>query len=178
MHSRKNNLWRAGWLALALAAGPGAASAQSAQGVVASGTPVDTPLALAKGEFVAGQWEAAPGVTLDLLDADGRHLRRLSDAERPAGGLMLVAPADGRYTVRASGQGAYRWTLNERVPLAAARAGARHRQPAPGGAGARTGAGRQYRRVLARDRGAGHAAGGAGRRRARPGDFPVARRRA
>ncbi|CUJ19249.1 Ferric enterobactin esterase [Achromobacter xylosoxidans] len=122
MHSRKNNLWRAGWLALALAAGPGAASAQSAQGVVASGTPADTPLALAKGEFVAGQWEAAPGVTLDLLDADGRHLRRLSDAERPAGGLMLVAPADGRYTVRASGQGAYRWTLNERVPLAAQRA--------------------------------------------------------
>lgn len=119
MHSKRNNLWRARWLALALAAGPGAVLAQSAQGRVAPGVPVDTALALSRGEFVAGQWEAAPGVAIDLLDADGRHLRRLSDAERPAGGLMLVAPADGRYTVRASGQGAYRWTLSQRVPLEA-----------------------------------------------------------
>ncbi|CAB3701474.1 hypothetical protein LMG3458_02682 [Achromobacter deleyi] len=125
MHSSKMNPWRAAPLALALAfalGGPGAARAQSAQGQVAPGTPADTALTLSKGEFLAGDWEAARGVTLDLLDADGRHVRRLSDDERPAGGLMLVAPADGRYIVRAAGQGAYRWTVAERVPLAAQRA--------------------------------------------------------
>ena len=49
-------------------------------------------------------------------------MRRLSDAEKPAGTLMLVAPADGVYTVRAQGDGAYRWALTERVPLSAQRA--------------------------------------------------------
>lgn len=125
MHSSNMNPWRAAPLALALAfalGAPGAARAQSAQGQVAPGTPADTALTLSKGEFLAGDWEAARGVTLDLLDADGRHVRRLSDDERPAGGLMLVAPADGRYIVRAAGQGAYRWTVAERVPLAAQRA--------------------------------------------------------
>ncbi len=32
---------------------------------------------------------------------------------------MLVAPADGTFTVRAQGRGAYRWTVTERLPLSA-----------------------------------------------------------
>lgn len=120
---RNTHRWRAGWLALVLAgAASGAAAAQSAQGRVSPQTPADTALTLQKGEFLAGEWAADSGVTLDLLDAAGRHVRRLSDAERPAGGLMLVAPEDGRYTLRAQGQGAYRWAVAERVPLSAQRA--------------------------------------------------------
>lgn len=125
---RNTHRWRAGWLALALAgAASGAALAQSAEGRVSPQAPADTALTLQKGEFLAGEWTADSGVTLDLLDAAGRHVRRLSDAERPAGGLMLVAPDDGRYTLRAQGQGAYRWAVSERVPLSAQRAP----EPAP-----------------------------------------------
>ncbi|WP_231570433.1 enterochelin esterase [Achromobacter sp. RTa] len=120
---RNMQRWRAGWLALALAgAASGSAMAQSAEGRVSPQAPADTALTLQKGEFLAGQWAADSGVTLDLLDAAGQHVRRLSDAERPTGGLMLVAPGDGRYTLRAQGQGAYRWAVSERVPLSAQRA--------------------------------------------------------
>ena len=100
-----------------VAAGP--AGAQSAQGAVTPQAPVDQRIPMQKGEYLAGTWAADSGVTLDLLDADGRHVRRLSDPERPAGGLMLVGPADGVYTVRAQGQGAYRWAVTERLPLSA-----------------------------------------------------------
>ncbi len=106
-------------LTAALAAtAPGVAVAQSAQGAVMPQAHADKPLPMQKGEFVAGTWSADSGVTLDLLDPQGRHVRRLSDREKPAGVLMLVGPADGVYTVRAQGQGTYEWSVTERLPLA------------------------------------------------------------
>ncbi|MBO1016475.1 enterochelin esterase [Achromobacter sp. SD115] len=101
---------------------PGMATAQSRQGEVTPQARVDERISLQKGEFLAGTWAADPGVTLDLLDSAGQHVRRLSDREKPAGALMLVAPADGLYTVRAQGQGAFRWEVTERLPLAEQRA--------------------------------------------------------
>ncbi|WP_249205208.1 enterochelin esterase [Achromobacter sp. Marseille-Q0513] len=115
----QRHAWRAAGLILAWA---GAVSAQQAQGVVTPRAPVDTRLDLERGDYLSGAWAAASGVTLDLLDADGRHLRRLSDAEKPAGALMLVAPATGRYTLRAQGDGAYQFKVTERLPLSAQKA--------------------------------------------------------
>lgn len=110
-------------LAVALAGmAPGIAAAQSGQGAVTPQAHADERISLQKGEFLAGTWAADSGVTLDLLDSAGRHVRRLSDIEKPAGALMLVAPAEGVYTVRAQGQGAYRWAVTERLPLSAQRA--------------------------------------------------------
>ncbi len=110
-------------LAIALTGmAPAIAAAQSGQGLVTPQAYSEERLSLQKGDFLAGTWAADSGVTLDLLDAAGHHVRRLSDAEKPAGTLMLVAPADGVYTVRAQGDGAYRWALTERVPLSAQRA--------------------------------------------------------
>ncbi|WP_313622013.1 enterochelin esterase [Achromobacter sp.] len=121
---RQTKGWRDGLtpaaLAFALAVmAPGWSAAQSAQGAVTPQAPADQPISMQKGEFLAGAWTADSGVTLDLLDASGRHVRRLSDREKSAGVLMLVGPADGVYTVRAQGQGAYRWTVTERLPLSA-----------------------------------------------------------
>ena len=119
---RKRMGWRVAPAALVFAvlgAAPGLAAAQSAQGDVTPQAHADTRIELQKGEFLAGTWSADSGVTLDLLDEDGRHVRRLSDREKPAGMLMLVGPADGAYTVRARGQGAYRWAVTERLPLSA-----------------------------------------------------------
>ncbi|WP_237709942.1 enterochelin esterase [Achromobacter xylosoxidans] len=101
---------------------PGMAAAQSKQGAVTPEAHVDERISLQKGEFLAGTWAADSGVTLDLLDSAGQHVRRLSDLEKPAGALMLVAPADGFYTVRAQGQGVFRWAVTERLPLAEQRA--------------------------------------------------------
>ena len=121
---KKNDLeWR-DWMsssALAVAmlvVAPGIAAAQSKQGAVTPGAHVDERISLQKGEFLAGTWAAESGVTLDLLDSAGQHVRRLSDAEKPAGALMLVAPKDGLYTVRAQGRGVFRWAVTERLPLA------------------------------------------------------------
>ncbi|MNU45093.1 Enterochelin esterase [compost metagenome] len=129
MHMRKLSgiEWRVCVPAAALAwaaAGmlPGIAAAQSGQGTVTARTHADERITLQKGEFLAGTWAADSGVTLDLLDAAGGHVRRLSDLEKPAGTLMLVAPADGVYTVRAQGQGAYQWAVTERLPLSAQQA--------------------------------------------------------
>lgn len=125
---RKNSLeWRDWMSAAALAVSligvaPGMAAAQSKQSAVTPGAQVDERISLQKGEFLAGTWAAESGVTLDLLDSAGQHVRRLSDAEKPAGVLMLVAPKDGVYTVRAQGQGAFRWAVTERRPLAEQRA--------------------------------------------------------
>ncbi len=125
---KQNRLeWRE-WMASATLAvsmaglAPGMAAAQSKQGTMPTQGRVDERISLQKGEFLAGTWAADAGVTLDLLDSAGRHVRRLSDQEKPAGGLMLVAPADGLYTVRAQGQGAFRWAVTERLPLAQQRA--------------------------------------------------------
>ncbi|PTN51772.1 esterase, partial [Achromobacter xylosoxidans] len=101
---------------------PGMAAAQSRQGAVTPEAHVDERISLQKGEFLAGTWAAESGVTLDLLDSAGQHVRRLSDGEKPAGALMLVAPEDGLYTVRAQGQGLFRWAVTERLPLAEQRA--------------------------------------------------------
>ncbi|MFD4838559.1 enterochelin esterase domain-containing protein [Achromobacter sp. NPDC058515] len=129
MHMRqvKGSGWRERVSSAALAAvlagmAPAIAAAQSAQGAVTAQAHADERISLQKGEFVAGTWAADSGVTLDLLDAAGRHVRRLSDREKPAGTLMLVAPADGVYTLRAQGQGAYQWAVTERLPLSAQRA--------------------------------------------------------
>ncbi|MBC9903037.1 enterochelin esterase [Achromobacter xylosoxidans] len=103
---------------------PGMAAAQSRQGVVTPEAHMDERISLRKGEFLAGTWAAESGVTLDLLDSAGQHVRRLSDGEKPAGALMLVAPEDGLYTVRAQGQGLFRWAVTERLPLAEQRASA------------------------------------------------------
>ncbi len=124
MHKQKGLEWRARASAAALAgalaaAAPQVAAAQSAQGTVTPQAYSDERISMQKGEFLAGTWAADSGVTLDLLDAAGRHVRRLSDHEKPAGTLMLVAPADGAFTVRAQGRGAYRWTVTERLPLSA-----------------------------------------------------------
>jgi len=126
MQMQRGSNWRVGVataLAVALAGmAPGMAKAQSKQGVVTPQAHADERISLQQAEFLAGTWTADSGVTLDLLDAAGRHVRRLSDSEKPAGTLMLVAPADGVYTVRAQGQGAYAWTVNERLPLSAQQA--------------------------------------------------------
>ncbi len=125
---RKNRLeWRDWMSSAALAVSmavvtPGMAAAQSKQGAVTPEAHVDERISLQKGEFLAGTWAADSGVTLDLLDSDGQHVRRLSDPEKPAGALMLVAPADGFYTVRAQGQGVFRWAVTERLPRAEQRA--------------------------------------------------------
>ena len=125
---RENRLeWRDWMSSAALAVSmavvtPGMAAAQSKQGAVTPEAHVDERISLQKGEFLAGTWAADSGVTLDLLDSDGQHVRRLSDLEKPAGALMLVAPADGFYTVRAQGQGVFRWAVTERLPLAEQRA--------------------------------------------------------
>lgn len=126
MYMRKQNGlgWRECMTSAALALtltgmAPGTATAQSKQGEVTPGADADERISLQKGEYLAGTWAADSGVTLNLLDAAGRHVRRLSDQEKPAGALMLVAPDSGVYTVRAQGQGAYRWAVTDRVPLAA-----------------------------------------------------------
>jgi len=107
----------AAWaLALAMMA-CGQAAAQSARGTVTPQAAAQQRIAMQKGEFLSGTWAADSGVTLDLLDAQGRHVRRLSDREKPAGVLMLVGPADGEYIVRAQGRGAYEWSVDERLPL-------------------------------------------------------------
>jgi len=123
MHKKNRLEWRDRMSLAALAVSlavvaPGLAAAQSRQGAVTPGAHVDERLTLQKGEFLAGTWAADPGVTLDLLDSAGQHVRRLSDGEKPAGALMLVAPADGFYTVRAQGQGVFRWAVTEQLPLA------------------------------------------------------------
>ncbi|WP_223283266.1 enterochelin esterase [Achromobacter xylosoxidans] len=126
----KNRLeWRDWMSSAALAVSmigmaPGMAAAQSRQGVVTPEAHMDERISLRKGEFLAGTWAAESGVTLDLLDSAGQHVRRLSDGEKPAGALMLVAPEDGLYTVRAQGQGLFRWAVTERLPLAEQRASA------------------------------------------------------
>ena len=126
----KNRLeWRDWMSSAALAVSmigmaPGMAAAQSRQGVVTPEAHMDERISLRKGEFLAGTWAAESGVTLDLLDGAGQHVRRLSDGEKPAGTLMLVAPEDGLYTVRAQGQGLFRWAVTERLPLAEQRASA------------------------------------------------------
>ncbi|WP_419341080.1 enterochelin esterase [Achromobacter sp. PD1] len=126
----KNRLeWRDWMSSAALAVSmmgmaPGMAAAQSRQGVVSPEAHMDERISLRKGEFLAGTWAAESGVTLDLLDSAGQHVRRLSDGEKPAGALMLVAPEDGLYTVRAQGQGLFRWAVTERLPLAEQRASA------------------------------------------------------
>lgn len=125
---KKNRLeWRDWMSSAALAVSmigvaPGMAAAQSRQGAVTPEAHVDERISLQKGEFLAGTWAAESGVTLDLLDSAGQHVRRLSDGEKPAGALMLVAPEDGLYTVRAQGQGLFRWAVTERLPLAEQRA--------------------------------------------------------
>lgn len=126
----KNRLeWRDWMSSAALAVSmigmaPGMVAAQSRQGVVTPEAHMDERISLRKGEFLAGTWAAESGVTLDLLDSAGQHVRRLSDGEKPAGALMLVAPEDGLYTVRAQGQGLFRWAVTERLPLAEQRASA------------------------------------------------------
>ncbi len=88
MHKQKGLEWRARASAAALAgalaaAAPQVAAAQSAQGTVTPQAYSDERISMQKGEFLAGTWAADSGVTLDLLDAAGRHVRRLSDHENP-----------------------------------------------------------------------------------------------
>lgn len=115
----RDRVWGAALAAAVAGMAPGVAAAQSGQGTLGAQASADERIALQKGEFLSGTWSADSGVTLDLLDATGKHVRRLSDGERPAGPLMLVAPADGVYTLRAQGRGAYQWTVTERLPLSA-----------------------------------------------------------
>ncbi|WP_323120639.1 alpha/beta hydrolase-fold protein [Burkholderia alba] len=84
------------------------------------------PLSLEAGAFVQGRLDGA-AANVDLVDRDGRHVRRLLQTDAPSRGFMFVAPEAGGYALRVgAASGAtpppdargYRLTIEQIVPRA------------------------------------------------------------
>ncbi|WP_236903857.1 enterochelin esterase domain-containing protein [Cupriavidus malaysiensis] len=85
--------------AQASAATPRALPGQPLRLATAQQAPATATLALQAGDFVEGTLDG-PAATLDLLDAQGRHLRRLVAADGLSRGFLFVAPNDADYLLR------------------------------------------------------------------------------
>ncbi len=62
-------------------------------------------LTLAAGDLVQGRLDG-PAATLDLANAEGRHVRRLLAANTLSRSFLFVAPADGRFSLTIDGTAA------------------------------------------------------------------------
>ncbi|MBN9368504.1 MAG: enterochelin esterase [Comamonadaceae bacterium] len=95
-------------------------------GTLAPGQALRWPVAVPPGHVVQGDFDA-PGAVLDLLDAEGRHLRRLvAEGSSPQGFTWQVAPGQ-QLQVRAGAEGgqggesgSYALHLRRALPPAAA----------------------------------------------------------
>lgn len=81
------------------------AAGQSAEGTWTPGAPVRYALALRAGDLVQGSLQGPAG-SLDLVDAAGRHVRRLLGPTSLARSFMFVAPSGGAFALVADGGGA------------------------------------------------------------------------
>ncbi|QIL44880.1 DUF3327 domain-containing protein [Acidovorax sp. HDW3] len=88
------------------------------QGQLASGQSQRWPLAVPPDQVLQGDFDA-PGAALDLLDAQGQHLRRLvAEGSSPQGFTWQVQPGQ-QLQVREGAQGGpYRLRLRRALPLA------------------------------------------------------------
>ncbi|MBO9678669.1 MAG: enterochelin esterase [Acidovorax sp.] len=117
------------WAACAALALPGAAAADpplaagaSLQGRLAPGQALRWSVQVPAGHVVQGDFDG-PAATLDLLGADGRHLRRLAGADNGPQGFTWQVQAAQRLQVQAGPQGgAYALHLRRAPPPAAGEA--------------------------------------------------------
>ncbi|MGE8319312.1 MAG: enterochelin esterase [Comamonas sp.] len=104
-------------LAGAAAAEPGIAAGAARQGTLAPAQSQRWPVQVPAGQVVQGNFDG-PGAVLDLLDAEGRHLRRLAGADNSPQGFTWQVQAAQQLQVRAGPQGgAYSLHLRRALAL-------------------------------------------------------------
>lgn len=126
------------WAACAALALPGAAAADpplaigaSLQGRLAPGQALRWGVQVPAGHVVQGDFDG-PAATLDLLGADGRHLRRLAGADNGPQGFTWQVQAAQQLQVQAGPQGgAYALHLRRALPPAAGEAPGTPRPESP-----------------------------------------------
>ncbi|QNP58008.1 enterochelin esterase [Paenacidovorax monticola] len=126
------------WAACAALALPGAAAADpplaagaSLQGRLAPGQALRWGVQVPAGHVVQGDFDG-PASTLDLLGADGRHLRRLAGADNGPQGFTWQVQAAQQLQVQAGPQGgAYALHLRRALPPAAGEAPGTPRPESP-----------------------------------------------
>lgn len=126
------------WAACAALALPGAAAADpplaagaSLQGRLAPGQALRWGVQVPAGHVVQGDF-GGPAATLDLLGADGRHLRRLAGADNGPQGFTWQVQAAQQLQVQAGPQGgAYALHLRRALPPAAGEAPGTPRPESP-----------------------------------------------
>lgn len=115
----------------AAAADPPLAAGASLQGHLAPGQALRWGVQVPAGHVVQGDFDG-PAATLDLLGADGRHLRRLAGADNGPQGFTWQVQAAQQLQVQAGPQGgAYALHLRRALPPAAGEAPGTPRPESP-----------------------------------------------
>lgn len=96
-----------------------------AQGHLEANEQHERILLLSQGDYVEGNWQQDKSVSLRLFNAQGEPWRDLSLPSESEGQFAFVAPSDGEYSLRLTGQGNYTWAISQIVPLSE-----QHAQPA------------------------------------------------